>query len=308
MRESAGDIGAICSVINTYSECLQTLSDCNSTVVHEAIADANTSLYQSGCEIEAQNCSTKQITSCTTAYANAIRETPRTKEAMCSVINTYMECLLTYSSHCNSNAVHAAIANANMTLYQSGCETGAQNCSTQQLESCATAYSITLAGSAVLGDREAVCRTIHIYLECLSTYFADCNLDAGPTIDNIKMSLSEYGCNNFTSSLPAEETEAQRCSAKKMHACVSALGSVVIHVQGVKDSEKICSAGNIYLECVTKVGTDCSLDVGQTLVRAKKGLSQYGCVSDSNGTGRLVFNMVTLGLGFAFYKLLLLYN
>ncbi|VDI15238.1 Hypothetical predicted protein, partial [Mytilus galloprovincialis] len=47
--ESAGDIGAICSVINTYSECLQTLSDCNSTAVHEAIADANTTLYQSGC-------------------------------------------------------------------------------------------------------------------------------------------------------------------------------------------------------------------------------------------------------------------
>ncbi|OPL33815.1 hypothetical protein AM593_07567, partial [Mytilus galloprovincialis] len=122
LRDSAGDFGAVCSVINTYSECLQTFSDCNSTAVHEAIAAANTTLYQSGCEIEAQNCSTKQIMSCTTAYGNTIRESPRTKEAICSVTNTYMECLQTYSSHCNSNAVHEAIADANMTLYQSGCD------------------------------------------------------------------------------------------------------------------------------------------------------------------------------------------
>lgn len=41
------------------------------------------------------------------------------------------------------------------------------------------------------------------------------------------------------------------------------------------------SAGYIYLECVTKVGTYCNLDVGRALINVNKMLSQYGCVNDS---------------------------
>lgn len=180
--------------------------------------------------------------------------------------------------------------------------TEAEGCSTKQIESCASAYSSALAESAAVGDRETICSIVNIYLECLNTYFSECNLDAGQAIDSAKKSLSQYGCEYLTSSLSAEEVEAQSCSAPKMQSCVSALGSLI--TQAAEDKEKICSAGNIYLECVSKVVTDCSLDVGQTLIKAKQALSQYGCVSDS-GAGSRVINLVTYGLGLACYKLLM---
>ncbi|XP_052066137.1 uncharacterized protein LOC127705824 isoform X2 [Mytilus californianus] len=264
-------------------ECLQTYSsDCNSNAVHEATAYANTTLYQSGCENEAQNCSTKQIEACATAYFNALRDSPRNKEAICSVLTLHLECLQTHFSECNLEAGKVAIDDARMSLTYHDCENETQNCSNQHIESCAAAYYSALTESA--GEKEAICSAMNFHLKCLQTHFSDCNLEAGQdAIDNARMSLTHYDCNisdkpnstsseNLTSSLSAEEAEARNCATPRIQSCVSALESAIS--QAGEDKVKRCSAGYIYLECVTTVGTYCNLDVGQALMEVNKMLSQ----------------------------------
>ncbi|VDI51378.1 Hypothetical predicted protein [Mytilus galloprovincialis] len=304
--ESAGDIGAICSVINTYTECMQTLSDCNSTAVHEAISDANTTLYQSGCEIESQNCSTKQITSCTTAYGDAIPESPRTKEAICSVIDTYMECLLTYSSHCNSNAVHEAIANANTSLYQFGC---AQNCSTKQITSCTTSLADATRESP--RTKEAICSLIRTYIECLQTYSSDCNSNAvHAAIANANTSLYQSGCEN----------EAHNCSTSQIGSCATAYSNALRDSPRTK--EAICSVLTLHLDCLERHFSDCNLEAGQQAIDGvKMSLTLLDCdISDRpnstssdhltstlsaevNGAGSIIFTFFVMCFGLTLYKL-----
>ncbi|XP_076113800.1 uncharacterized protein LOC143082130 [Mytilus galloprovincialis] len=384
LRDSPRNKETMCSVTNTYMECLQTYSShCNSNTVHEAIAYANMTLYQSGCDNETQICSTKQI-NCTTAFRNAVRELPQNKKTMCSLIRTYIECLQTYSSDCNSNAAQWTIANANTTFYQSGCENEAlncstsqigscatvfrnalrdsprtkealcsvltlhleclethfsdcnleagqvaiddarmsltllecgnetQNCSAQHIESCAAAYYSKLTDSA--GDKDAICRALTFHLDCLQTHFSDCNLEAGQeAIVNARMSLIYQDCDisdrpsstssdHLTTSLSAEEAEAQNCAFPKIRSCISALESVMY--QAGEDKGKKCSAGYIYLECVTKVGTYCNLDVGRALINVNKMLSQYGCVNDSgNGAGSIFFTFFVMCYGLTLYQL-----
>ncbi|OPL33814.1 hypothetical protein AM593_07566, partial [Mytilus galloprovincialis] len=203
-----------------------------------------------------------------------------------------------------------------------------QNCSAQHIESCAAAYYSKLTDSA--GDKDAICRALTFHLDCLQTHFSDCNLEAGQeAIVNARMSLIYQDCDisdrpsstssdHLTTSLSAEEAEAQNCAFPKIRSCISALESVMY--QAGEDK----GAGYIYLECVTKVGTYCNLDVGRALINVNKMLSQYGCVNDSvstsvvqlgsfsksrndsdqgNGAGSIFFTFFVMCYGLTLYQL-----
>ncbi|XP_071181706.1 uncharacterized protein LOC143084357 [Mytilus galloprovincialis] len=136
-------------------------------------------------------------------------------------------------------------------------------------------------------------------------------------------------------SIVTQKTEAQNCSDTNIQSCLSAYKSV--KTQAVQDKNKICSAGNIYLECLNKVSPDC--DVDGTITEIRKELFQYGCVSrpfslarkskkkkkkkkdgddddddifgqfleedDNNfsGAGGIHLNLAVFGLGLTFYTL-----
>ncbi|XP_076113801.1 uncharacterized protein LOC143082131 [Mytilus galloprovincialis] len=128
-------------------------------------------------------------------------------------------------------------------------------------------------------------------------------------------------------SIITQKTEAQNCSDTNVQFCLLAYNSV--KSQAVQDKNTICSAGNIYLQCLNKVSPDC--DVDETITEARKELSQNGCVSkpfslarkskkkkkkkdgddddddgdDNNfsGAGSIHLNLAVIGLGLTFYTL-----
>ncbi|XP_052066145.1 uncharacterized protein LOC127705827 [Mytilus californianus] len=127
-------------------------------------------------------------------------------------------------------------------------------------------------------------------------------------------------------SIITQRAEAQNCSYTNVESCRLAYNSE--KTQAAQDKNKICSAVNIYLECLNKVSTDCGVDASQTITEARKDLSQFSCVSkpfslarkskrkkkkksgddddsdyDFSGAGSIFLNLGVIGLGLTFYTL-----
>lgn len=138
---------------------------------------------------------------------------------------------------------------------------------------------------------------LHIYCVCIKLVFLRGNIRHAVLCCFKFLSLN-YKIILF---LPYSEAEARNCATPRIQSCVSALESAIS--QAGEDKEKRCSDGYIYLECVTKVGTYCDLDVGQALMEVNKMLSQDGCVNDSgNGAGSIIFTFFVMCFKLTLYK------
>ncbi|VDI21054.1 Hypothetical predicted protein [Mytilus galloprovincialis] len=104
-------------------------------------------------------------------------------------------------------------------------------------------------------------------------------------------------------SMIVQGADPQDCITPKVTSCIKSYTNAIAAAGG--DKNKICSAANTSLDCLTKVGTDCKVDpssLSQAIAAAKQALSQYDCGS-GNGAGSPVFNLVTMMSALTFYKL-----
>ncbi|CAC5354894.1 unnamed protein product [Mytilus coruscus] len=139
------------------------------------------------------------------------------------------------------------------------------------------------------------------------------------TMSAIGLSISLVFINIIT-----QKAVAQNCSDTNVQSCHSAY--TIGKTQAAQDKNKICSAVNIYVECLNKVSPDC--DVDGTITEGRKEQSKYGCdfkpVSlarkskkkkkkkdgdddgdeyDFSGAGSILLNLAVIGLGLIFYTL-----